>query len=181
MFAGMQPSGVGTRRTHMKRTLLVSVAVSLVLVGCGPAAEDDEVATDPTPSGTPTAEATEPTTEPTVGTYPDFAPDDYSYTLRVSCFCPDAGEPVRITVVAGEAVEAVYLEDGRAVREGDPAPEFRRLTIDEVIEAANDTEAELVKVKWPAGQDYPSAVYVDQDKLMVDEEIGYLVSDVAVG
>ncbi|MDP2775826.1 MAG: DUF6174 domain-containing protein [Nocardioides sp.] len=164
----------------MKRILLAAVAAVaalLVLVGCGPAAEDDESATDPTP---PPSETTTPTAEPTVGTYPDFAPDDYSYTLRVNCFCPDAGEPVRIRVVAGEAVDAVYLEDGRAVTAGDPAPEFRRLTIDEVIEAANDTEADLVKVKWPEGQDYPSGVYVDQDKLMVDEEVGYLVSDVVV-
>ena len=176
MFAGMQPSGTDTRRTHMKRTLLVSVATGLLLVGCGPA-EDDESATDPTP---PPSETTTPTEQPTVGTYPDFAPDDYSYTLRVNCFCPDAGEPVRITVFAGEAVEAVYLEDGRAVREGDPAPEFRRLTIDEVIEAANDTEADLVKVKWPDGQDYPGAVFVDHEKTTMDDEVGYIVSDVVV-
>lgn len=152
----------------MKRTMWASIAASLVLVGCGPA-DDDEAAVDPTPSSTPT-----------VGTYPDFAPDDYTYTLAVSCFCPDAGEPVRVTVVAGEAVEAVYLEDGRAVTKGDQAPEYRRLTIDEVIEAANDTEADLVKVRWPEGQDYPTSVYVDQDEMMVDEEIGYAVSDVVV-
>ncbi|MDO9498335.1 MAG: DUF6174 domain-containing protein [Nocardioides sp.] len=164
----------------MKRTMVASIAASLVLVGCGPA-DDDEVAVDPTPSSTPTPGATEPTENPTVGTYPDFAPDDYTYTLAVSCFCPDAGEPVRVTVVAGEAVEAVYLEDGRAVTKGDQAPDYRRLTIDEVIEAANDTEADLVKVRWPEGQDYPTSVYVDQDELMVDEEIGYAVSDVVVG
>lgn len=179
MFGDMQPSGAGARLNTMMRTLLATVAVSLVLVGCGSEPDDDTVATDPTTSPTPTE--TTPTAEPTVGTYPDFEPDDYSYTLVVSCFCPDAGIPVRVTVVAGEAVEAVYAENGRGVTKGDPAPEYRWVTIDEVIEAANDTEAAVVKVKWPEGQDYPSAVSVDQDKLMADEEIGYLVSDVVVG
>ena len=190
MFGDMQPSGRGARRSHMKRTplaalgALAALTASLVLVGCGAEPDEDTVATDPTSSPTPpdTPVPTEgPTEEPTVGTYPDFAPDDYTYTLVTSCFCPDAGAPVRVTVVAGDAVEAVYLEDGRGVKKGDPAPEYRRLTIDEVIEAANDTEAAMVKVKWPAGQDYPSSVYVDQDELMVDEEVGYLVSDVVVG
>lgn len=178
MFGDMQPSGAGTRLNLMMRTLLATAAVSLVLVGCG-SEPDDTVATDPTTSPTPTE--TTPTAEPTVGTYPDFEPDDYSYTLVVSCFCPDAGTPVRVTVVGGEAVDAVYAEDGRGVTKGDPAPEYRWVTIDEVIEAANDTEAATVKVKWPDGQDYPSAVEVDQDKMMADEEMGYLVSDVVVG
>lgn len=179
MFGDMQPSGAGARQNLMMRTLLATAAVSLVLVGCGSEPDDDTVANDPTTSPTPTE--TTPTAQPTLGTYPDFEPDDYSYTLVVSCFCPDAGTPVRVTVVAGEAVEAVYAEDGRGVTQGDPAPEYRWLTIDEVIEAANDTEAAVVKVKWPEGQDYPSAVSVDQDKMMADEEIGYLVSDVVVG
>lgn len=170
----------------MKRTPLAALGVlaaltaSLVLVGCGAEPDEDTVATDPTSSPTPTETPT-PTEQPTVGTYPDFEPDDYAYTLVTSCFCPDAGTPVRVTVVAGAAVEAVYLEDGRGVKKGDQAPEYRRITIDEVIEAANDTEAALVKVKWPEGQDYPSSVYVDQDERMADEEVGYLVSDVVVG
>jgi hypothetical protein len=179
MCAGMQPIGVPARLTPMKRILLAAVAASLVLVGCGSEPEPGGVIDDPEPSPTPTQ--TTPTAEPTVGTYPDFEPDDYAYTLVVSCFCPDAGTPVRVTVVAGEAVEAVYAEDGRGVKAGDQAPEFRRVTIDEVIEAANDTEAAMVKVKWPEGQDYPGSVYVDKDKLMADEEMGYLVSDVVVG
>lgn len=185
MFADMQPPGSAARLTLMTRTLLAALAASLVLVGCG-SADDDTVATDPTTSPTPTQTSTptptpEPTADPTVGTYPDFAPEDYSYTLVVSCFCPDAGIPVRVTVVDGAAVEAVYAQRGRGVKKGDPAPDYRRVTIDEVIEAANDTEAETVDVTWPDGQDYPTSVFVDQDKLMADEEVGYSVSDVVVG
>lgn len=149
----------------MKLSLL---AAALVLTACG--SEPTPVADDPAP-----------TAEPTTGTYPAFAPADYAYTLSVSCFCVDAGAPVRITVVDGEVTDAVYTKDGRGVDEGTQAPDYRRLTIEEIIAAANDTEAASVEVEWPQGQDYPSSVYVDQDEQMMDEEIGYAVSDVVVG
>lgn len=149
----------------MKLSLL---AAALVLTACG--SEPTPVADDPAP-----------TAEPTTGTYPAFASAHYAYTLSVSCFCVDAGAPVRITVVDGEVTDAVYTKDGRGVDEGTQAPDYRRLTIEEIIAAANDTEAASVEVEWPQGQDYPSSVYVDQDEQMMDEEIGYAVSDVVVG
>ena len=55
------------------------------------------------------------------------------------------------------------------------------LTINDVIDEANNTEAASVQVEWPAGQDYPDSVSVDQDEKMVDEERGYQVSNVVVG
>ena len=54
------------------------------------------------------------------------------------------------------------------------------MTIDDIIEAANDTEAAEVRVEWPAGQDYPDSVYVDHDTNVADEENGYTISDVQV-
>jgi len=42
-------------------------------------------------------------------------------------------------------------------------------------------EAEQVTVEWPEGQDYPSEVYIDESSRIADEEIGYSISDVAVG
>jgi hypothetical protein len=38
-----------------------------------------------------------------------------------------------------------------------------------------------VTVEWPEGQDYPSEVYIDESSRIVDEEIGYTISDVVVG
>jgi hypothetical protein len=58
--------------------------------------------------------------------------------------------------------------------------QFGRLTISDVIDAANSTEAARVDVSWPAGQTYPSSVRVDMSKRMVDEEIGYSISNVDV-
>lgn len=157
------------------RTLALTLATALLLVGCGSEDADDGAATDPG-----TTETATPTEEPAVGSYPSFEPEDYTYTLHVQCFCLHAEDGVRVTVEDGEVVDAVY---------GDPKPgadaaqveAFRRLTINDVIDAANDIGAANVEVRWPAGQDYPSSVWVDHSKRIADEEIGYTVSDVDVG
>lgn len=172
----LQPISCPIRPIRMKSTFIAAGAAAfLVLVGCG-TESDPEAASDPTPTSSSTPI---PTAEPTVGTYPSYEPEDYSYTLGVSCFCADAGAPIRVTVVDGEVTNAIYTGDGRGTKEGDRADDFRWITINDVIDAANDTEAASVKVKWPDGQDYPSSVYVDQDELMVDEEVGYEITDVA--
>lgn len=170
----------------MKPTIVAALAACLVLVGCssddGPTAANDPAGSSAgdTSSPTPGSEETQPTAEPTVGTYPTFDPQDYSYTLRVSCFCADAGNAVRVKVVAGKAVEATWSKTRNGDTKGDPAPDYRRITINTVIDAANDTEAAQIDVTWPAGQDYPTSVYIDQDTMMADEEIGYDISDVVV-
>jgi hypothetical protein len=162
----------------MRRPSLAAVAglLSLVLAGCC-GGEGDQVATDPTPA---TAEPT-PTAAPTVGTYPWFEPEDYTYTLVLACYCAGGGTPVDVTVRDGEVVDAVYDGDGRGAEAGTPADRLMWLTINDVIDEANDTEAASVEVDWPAGQDYPNSVFVDEHLNTVDEERGYLVSDVVVG
>ena len=99
----------------------------------------------------------------------------------VACFCLGGGTPIDVTVRDGEVIDAVYDGDGRGVEAGTPADEFMWLTINDVIDEANNTEAASVQVEWPAGQDHPDSVYVDEDLNMVDEERGYTVSDVVVG
>jgi len=47
-----------------------------------------------------------------------------------------------------------------------------RLTINDVIDAANTTHASHVVVRWPTGQDRPTSVWVDTSATMADEEIG---------
>ncbi len=160
--------------------LAAALLAALVLGGCGD--DDGDTATDAgdeTTAGSPTDS---PTATPTVGTYPEFEPDDYEYTLAVACFCPDAGVPVRVTVRDGVVSEAVYERKGSDADPGDPAPDYRRLTINDIIKELNaSTEAESVRVEWPEGQDYPSEVYIDQSSRIADEEIGYTISDVDVG
>lgn len=159
-------------------------ALALTLTGCSgddaPDTATDPASDDRDPGTSETSEA--PSSPPTVGTYPGFAPEDYAFTLRVTCFCPDAGVPVRVTVAGGEITSAVYAERSRGIKKGAPAPEhLSSVTIDDVIDQLNAaTEAEKVDVDWPEGQDFPSSVYIDQSSRISDEEIGYAISDVVV-
>jgi len=163
-------------RTRTPRLLAASLLTALALTSCG---DDDDTATDP--GGNRSAGAT-PSGTPTVGTYPDFEPQDYEYTLLVSCYCPDAGVPIRVTVSDGETTEAVYAQKGSGFAKGDRVPEYREQSINDIITALNAaTEAESVTVDWPDGQDYPSEVYIDESSRIADEEIGYTISDVVEG
>jgi hypothetical protein len=168
------------------RPVALSVAALLLplgLAGCGSGDDGDDVAADPAPTSATSTPTPTPTASPTVGTYPEFAPTDYTYVLTVSCFCAFAGSPVEVTVANAEVVGAVYSQDdgGRGdVHAGDPADKTYWMTINDVIAKANDTSADKVTVDWPAGQDYPSSVYVDPHKTMADEETGYTIADVQV-
>ena len=162
--------------------MYAAVAASLsvlVLAACG--TDDGSVADDPAPSETTTTPTEEPTAEPTVGTYPPFEPESYTFRLSVACFCMGAGVPIKVRVEDGHVVRAVYRtgDDGRsAVRNGADADKAFWLTINDIIDAANDTTAARVDVVWPQGQAYPTSVSVDKDEMTVDEEVGYTVSDV---
>jgi hypothetical protein len=113
------------------------------------------------------------------GTYPLFAPEDYVYRLEVICFCPQVGA-VRVEVADGEVVSARTLRGGRGVTKGAEAPDFARLTINDVIEIANDPSASSVEVTWPDGQDYPSVVDVDRIERATDDEVTYTIKNVRV-
>jgi hypothetical protein len=164
----------------MRTALVAALAATVVLTACG--SDPGDTATDPAGSASPSASSPgTPEAPPTVGTYPSYEPQDYTFTLSVQCFCAGVGTPIRVTVVGGRVTDAVYAESGRGVRKGDQADARLAVTIDQVVEAANNTKAASVQVRWPDGQDYPSSVFVDQDKHMADEEIGYSVTDVVVG
>lgn len=167
-----------SRLTRTASTAVSAAVLSLVLTGCGD--DGNEVASDPGPAPATTEPTADPTVAPTVGSYPPFEPADYTYTLVLACFCAGGGTPIDVTVRDGEVIDAVYDGDGRGAEAGTPADEFMWLTINDVIDEANDKEAASVQVDWPAGQDYPNSVYVDEDLDTVDEERGYQISNVVV-
>lgn len=156
------------------------VLALLLLAGCGDS--DPDVAEDPATSATPSQEPSQaPSDEPTED--PDgYGPTDYSYTLTLTCYCPDAGVPIRVTVADDEVVSAVYARSGGrgGAEAGQDVPLARVVTLDEVIAAASTPDAHRIEVDWPEGQDHPDSVSVDLSERVVDEEIGYLVADVEV-
>jgi hypothetical protein len=152
----------------MKRGLAPLLLGAVVVVtGCG-STGTDAVADD---VGTPVAHTKHTR-------WPAYPVADYSYRLRISCFCADAGVPVIVTVRGGIAVDAVYAAKGRGHAAGDEAGDWMRVTINDVIDAANTEHAYRKRVRWPDGQDYPSSVWVDPDANAADEEIGYSIRHV---
>ncbi len=164
---------------------LAALVLPLSLAACS-GDDGDDVASDPAPTSATASpsETPSPTAEPTVGTYPEFEPTDYTFELTVSCFCVGAGAPIEVTVENAVVVGAIYgpgSDGGRGgVKPGDPADKHYWLTINDVIEQANDTEAARVDVDWPAGQDYPNSVYVDTAENVADDEVGYTIANVVV-
>jgi len=157
--------------------MLAALALAAVLGACGDSGE--QVASDPATSSTSPTSTPTPSPSPTVGTYPAYPYADYAYTLQIRCFCANVDQAYRITVKGGqvESVTWATAEDGHQV--GEPVPDkYLRITLQDIIDNANDTEAAEVKVDWPAGQDYPNSVYVDKSAKIADEETTWLVSDV---
>ena len=157
-----------------------TLALTATLSACGGDAGSD-VATDPAPTTATATPTPSPTATPTVGSFPAYPHPDYTYTMGMQCFCANIDQGYRITVVGGEVTEVTWATAGDGHEVGDPVVDkYQRVTIQDIIDRANDTEAAEVTVDWPAGQDYPNSVYVDRSRKMADEEITYLISDVEV-
>jgi hypothetical protein len=176
----------------MVRLAAAAAALVLLVSACGddePQVADDppssaSATSSPTPSPTPT-----PTPTPAEGPYPEYPPSDYRFLLAVSCFCPDAGTPIAVTVEDDRVVDAVLAADGTGRgggKKGDRAPDYLWRSIDDIIAEANRAEAgdaAEVRVRWSTGIEppYPTEVYIDQSRQMADEEVGYRISDVVNG
>ena len=169
-----------TSRRHALGALLLAVSLSASLAACGGDADDGQVASDTSPTSAP-AEPTPsgPTIAPEAGSLPDYPYADYSYSLEMRCYCANQDQQYRITVAGGEVSDVTWATEGDGHAVGDPVgDEYARVTIQDVIDKGNDPEAAQVDVEWPAGQDYPTSIYVDQDKMVADEEVTWVISDV---
>ena len=169
-----------TSRRHALGALLLAVSLSASLAACGGDADDGQVASDTSPTSAP-AEPTPsgPTIAPEAGSLPDYPYADYSYSLEMRCYCANQDQQYRITVAGGEVTDVTWATEGDGHAVGDPvSDEYARVTIQDVIDKGNDPEAAQVDVEWPAGQDYPSSIYVDQDRMVADEEVTWVISDV---
>jgi Family of unknown function (DUF6174) len=168
----------------VRRRALAALALAgalNTLVACG--GDDGTTAADPAPTistaePTPTT-STAPTTSPEPGSLPDFPYQDYEYTLEMRCFCANIDQAYRITVTGAEvsSVKWATKGDGHVVGE-ELADDYLRLTIQDIIDRGNDPRAAQVDVTWPAGQEYPTSVYIDKDKMTADEEVTYVISEV---
>lgn len=166
----------------MRTRLILPIAAAVtgtLLAGCGH--EDDDRARDTSSSGGSTSQSPGPggmggSESPDAGAWPSFAPQDYVYRLEILCFCPLLG-PLRVSVEDGEVASAVSIS---GESKGEEAPEFARLTINDVIARANDPQVAEAEVTWPAGQDHPTTVAIDQIERATDDEVTYTITNVRV-
>lgn len=101
-------------------------------------------------------------------------PASYSYVYEVNCFCASpALRPVRITVETGEVVGAVREETGDEVEGQFPTVE----DLFERIQDAVDREAHEISAGYDPELGYPTAVFIDYERRVIDEEFGFLASD----
>ena len=163
--------------------LLLTSALAFSLAACG--GDGTQVATDPGPADSTTTTSTPTPTGPTVapkpGSLPDFPYADYAYTLEQRCFCANIDQKYRITVVGGKATEVTWATAGDGHQVGDAVPgdaKYLMLSIQDLIDQGNDPEPARIEVEWPAGQLYPTSIYIDRDKLIADEEVTWVVSEV---
>ncbi len=159
--------------------LLLTSALALSVAACG-GDDGTRVATDPAASEAPTTAPVAPTVAPEPGSLPDYPYADYAYTLEQRCFCANIDQKYRVTVEGGKAVSVAWATPGKGHEVGDAVPDglYLMLSIQDIIDQGNDTKAAQVKVDWPAGQLYPTSVYIDQDRLIADEEVTWAISDV---
>ncbi len=158
--------------------IVLTSALTLSVAACG-GDDGTKVATDPG-SDASTSAPVAPTVAPEPGSLPDYPYTDYAYTLEQRCFCANIDQKYRVTVEGGKAVSVAWATAGEGHEVGDPVPEatYMTLSIQDIIDLGNDQKAAKVTVDWPAGQLYPNSVYVDQNKLIADEEVTWVISDV---
>ena len=152
------------------RALLASLVLSaLVLTGCSGSDTPDT----PTPSSNPSASGAGSVQH--VDTYPAFEPQDYSYNYVVSCRCTGRGD-VRVVVENGVVKLAEW---GKGDHDAGPVPEWRRVTIQGILDKANDATGPT-HVIWPSGQDWPLSVQLSPGEGSVDGDVTYTIESVLV-
>ncbi len=100
--------------------------------------------------------------------------DSYTYTFQISCYCTfDTTAPKKVEVLKGRLHQVNRMPYDSELHWG-------VLTIPQLfdrIEEAEKNNAVVVEVQYHPEKGYPVSVYIDQDKMIGDEEMGYSVTD----
>jgi hypothetical protein len=106
---------------------------------------------------------------------------NYTYTMRIGCFCPqDITSPVNVLVMSGKTDSVVYQRDGT------PATNEVFASVDTIedlftiIRKAIVDKADELNVEYDPILGYPSSISIDPIKTAIDEERGYTVMDFAI-
>ena len=103
-----------------------------------------------------------------------LAIDSYTCTFQISCYCiREATLPKTVQVVNGKIVKV----DGASYDEDEHWGVQTINQLFNLIEQAEKDKVHTLEVDYHPDKGYPTMLYIDQDEMIADEEIGYYVSD----
>lgn len=105
-------------------------------------------------------------------------PASYSLTQRYLCgeCLPDAGRVVVVTVTDGAIESRVFQDDGSPVTED--ASRWRDVEgLFQVVMSAIEAGVHRLAVVYDPVFGYPRSISIDYDERLVDDEIGFIVSN----
>lgn len=106
-----------------------------------------------------------------------YALDKYSINQTVLCYCPNAGEPYKLSVAGDSILSAQNVRTGNYVTDHSIIV-FR--TVDEIfdlIESVDPDSVAYINVEYHERYGYPTQLYIDYNAQMADEEMGYQMKD----
>ncbi|HEX2571231.1 MAG TPA: DUF6174 domain-containing protein [Polyangia bacterium] len=102
---------------------------------------------------------------------------NYEYQFQWVCFClVERTTPVRVTVEKNQITRVVTTEQRRDI---DRKQFTEYQTIDGLFDLITDAyrRAEDVRVEYNETYGYPTSVYIDYQKAIADEELGFSITD----
>ena len=116
--------------------------------------------------------------------YYSGADPNYDMEFERICFCPEEYRgPFKIRVRLGVIESATYLSDSVAGSTVDPDILKNLLTVDGVfneVQAALDRGYADLRVTYDETGGYPTSVYIDTDTMIADDEMTFVVRNVAL-
>ncbi len=100
--------------------------------------------------------------------------DDYSFTLKITCFCVYEYTLPKTVLVRNNAVVSV---DGIAIEE---LNDTSHRTFDGFFKYIRERQSEnpvVEKLKFDSKYGFPTYIYFDISEMIADEEIGYTITD----
>lgn len=103
----------------------------------------------------------------------------YIFTWRRSCECTaETAGPIRITVQAGQIIQAIHLSTEEPVSSDVLAGLKTIEGVFDTIEDAYNDGAASIHVTYDASLQYPASVGIDYDLGIADEELSLQITDV---
>lgn len=104
--------------------------------------------------------------------------ESYRYQLKINCFCPpEVTDPVIVEVSDGSVISVSYVATGTPAE----TRYFEKYdTVDElflVIDDALERKAAEISVTYDETLGLPTRIYIDFEKLALDDEIAYNVTE----